>query len=97
MEKLLTEANRVKSLEARKQIQSTKIKLKIPRPLKAIRMKCLDCVAGSISEVAKCHLEECGLWPYRFGRNPRPDDLLVPEYDRHGEKMGEHLYGSQNN
>ena len=39
-------------------------------PLKAIRAKCLDCSAGSVAEVRKCHITDCSLYPFRFGHNP---------------------------
>ncbi len=44
-------------------------------PLRAIRAKCLDCVGGSPSDVKACspvldHLDNCSLWPFRFGTNP---------------------------
>ena len=42
----------------------------ITSPLKAIRAKCLDCVWGQANEVRKCHLEDCELHPFRFGKNP---------------------------
>jgi hypothetical protein len=35
-----------------------------------IRSKCLDCCAGSKSEVIKCTAIGCALWPYRAGRDP---------------------------
>jgi hypothetical protein len=38
--------------------------------MKVIRLKCLDCTAGSSHEVAICHLIDCPCWPYRFGKNP---------------------------
>ena len=40
--------------------------------LKAIRNKCLDCCVWQVAEVRKCHLQDCDLWPYRFGRDPNP-------------------------
>lgn len=40
-------------------------------PLKAIRLKCLDCSCGSPKEVKQCTAEGCPLHPFRFGRNPR--------------------------
>ena len=43
----------------------------LPGPLAAIRAKCIDCCAGSRSEVAKCTAVGCALWPYRTGHNPR--------------------------
>ena len=39
-------------------------------PLKSIRKRCLKCCAGSTKEVKICHLEQCTLWDYRFGRRP---------------------------
>lgn len=38
--------------------------------LKAIRLKCLDCCAGSPAEARNCELKHCALWPFRFGKNP---------------------------
>ena len=39
-------------------------------PLRAIRLKCLDCSAGQPSEVRECPVTDCPLYPFRFGRNP---------------------------
>lgn len=44
--------------------------MKIRSPLKAIRLKCLDCSADSAKEVQLCPIEDCPLWPYRFGKRP---------------------------
>ena len=40
-------------------------------PMKAIRLKCLDCCCGSSNEVKLCPAESCPLYPYRQGKNPR--------------------------
>jgi hypothetical protein len=49
-------------------------------PLKAIRLKCLECCAGRSNEVKACHLQDCPLWAYRFGRNlDRPKRVLTEE------------------
>ena len=40
-------------------------------PLKAIRLKCLDCCFGQTNEVRLCPAEDCSLWPYRMGHNPK--------------------------
>lgn len=45
--------------------------MKILRPLKAIRAKCIDCCGGSAREVRFCEIETCPLFPYRFGKKPR--------------------------
>ena len=34
---------------------------------RAIRMKCLDCSAGQQTEVRKCAITDCCLYPYRMG------------------------------
>ena len=37
-------------------------------PLKAIRLKCLDCCCGSAFEVRRCEVRRCPLWKFRMGR-----------------------------
>jgi len=39
-------------------------------PLKAIRLKCLDCMCGAKHEVKLCPSDDCSLFVYRFGKNP---------------------------
>jgi hypothetical protein len=39
-------------------------------PLKAIRLKCLDCSGGAPSEARRCEAVRCILWPFRAGRHP---------------------------
>lgn len=46
-------------------------------PMKAIRLKCLDCCNGQASEVKVCGATECPIYPFRMGR--RPD--ISPTYD----------------
>lgn len=45
--------------------------LGIPKPLRAIRMKCVDCSGGSKKEVKECRVTHCALYPYRMGRYPK--------------------------
>ncbi len=50
--------------------------LKTYRPLKAIRLQCLDCSGSSPKSVLWCpadgvHSRRCHLWPYRFGIMPK--------------------------
>ena len=40
-------------------------------PLKAIRTKCLECSAYQPKEVRFCKIENCALFRYRFGTNPK--------------------------
>jgi hypothetical protein len=37
---------------------------------RAIKYYCLECVGFSYSEMAKCSMPECLLFPYRFGKLP---------------------------
>ena len=39
-------------------------------PLKAIRAHCVGCSNGMLSEVNKCTVKDCPLWPLRMGSNP---------------------------
>lgn len=39
-------------------------------PLKAIRAKCLDCMAGQANEVKLCPSDDCPLYGFRMGHNP---------------------------
>jgi len=44
--------------------------MEVFRPLKAIRLKCLDCSNGSSHEVRFCPVMSCPLYPYRYGKRP---------------------------
>ncbi len=44
-------------------------------PLKALRLKCLDCCNGSAQEVRLCTAVDCPSWPFRMGRNPWREPL----------------------
>jgi hypothetical protein len=39
-------------------------------PLKAIRVKCVGCMAGNLAEIRRCNIPECSLYQFRFGKNP---------------------------
>lgn len=36
----------------------------------AIRAKCVDCCGGAPSEVRRCAMADCALWPFRMGTDP---------------------------
>jgi len=40
-------------------------------PLQAIRLNCLECGDGTPKQVRGCHIDDCPLYPFRFGRNPQ--------------------------
>lgn len=55
-------------------------------PLKAIRLRCLDCCNEQPSEVRKCTAVTCPLWPFRMSKNPwygsgSDDDVSGAESD----------------
>lgn len=39
-------------------------------PLRALRLRCIDCSGGSAAEVRGCEIEKCPAWPFRMGKNP---------------------------
>ena len=39
-------------------------------PLRALRLKCLDCCNDSSQEVRLCTAVDCPSWPFRTGKNP---------------------------
>jgi hypothetical protein len=39
-------------------------------PLRALRLKCLDCCNDSAQEVRLCTAVDCPNWPFRMGKNP---------------------------
>ena len=55
-------------------------------PLKAIRLKCLDCSGGRNSEVKLCGVERCPLHPYREGHNPFKEKREWTEEQREAQK-----------
>ena len=41
-------------------------------PMRAIRLRCLDCCCWSQKAVRECPCKDCPLWPYRMGKgNPK--------------------------
>jgi len=44
-------------------------------PVRAIRLKCLDCSGNHPSEVRNCSVVDCPLYPYRMGRNPKREGI----------------------
>ncbi len=60
----------------------------IKSPIKAIKAKCLDCSCDSATEVKECPVEDCPLYPFRFGKNPFNKRELSPEQR---EAMAERL------
>lgn len=49
-------------------------------PLRALRLKCLDCCNGSAKEVRLCTAVDCPSWPFRMGKNPWRKPLSEEEF-----------------
>lgn len=45
-------------------------RVQTPSMAKAIRAKCMDCSGNNMADVRKCPIQNCPLFPYRFGANP---------------------------
>ena len=39
-------------------------------PLKALRLRCIDCYGDCLKSVRGCTSKDCPSWPFRLGRNP---------------------------
>ncbi len=50
-------------------------------PMKAIRAKCLDCSGGNSKEVRFCPIQNCSLYPYRFGKRPTEEKVAEDKAD----------------
>ena len=55
-------------------------------PMKAIRLKCLDCSCGSSNEVKLCTVTKCPLYPFREGHNPYKKKREYTEEQRNALK-----------
>ena len=69
----MTESHMAKMRAGRKAAAGTPTAKRLS-PIKAIRLKCLDC-SGTALVVKFCtldglHSTRCELWPFRFGRRP---------------------------
>ena len=55
----------------------------LKQPLSAIRLFCLECQGGSLSEVKECICKDCQLYPFRmgkgFGKRPKEKKEIKKE------------------
>ncbi len=57
-------------------------------PLRAIKLKCLDCSTYNINEIKECPVKNCSLYPFRLGKNPfRKRELSEEERKKLSERM----------
>lgn len=48
-------------------------------PMRAIRLKCLECCAGQRLEVRECLLKTCPLYGYRMGHRPKGEQFTIED------------------
>ena len=58
-------------------------------PLKAIRMKCLDCCGNNQAEVRRCVVWTCPIWSYRMGHRGKPPPTWIHPDDQKIEEPPE--------
>jgi hypothetical protein len=59
-------------------------------PLKALRLRCIDCCADQPSEVRLCTAVACPSWPFRMGANPwrkEPSDAQLEARRKAGVRL----------
>ena len=56
-------------------------------PLRALRLKCLDCCNDSAQEVRLCTAVDCQSWPFRMGKNPWTGPVSEARRE-HGRRLG---------
>ena len=58
-------------------------------PLRAIKLKCLDCSTYNTNEIKECPVKECPLFPFRNGNNPfrKKRELSEEERNKLSERM----------
>ena len=44
-------------------------------PMQAIKKHCLQCGDGTYKMVEECHIEDCNLYPFRFGMSIESHEL----------------------
>lgn len=50
-------------------------------PMRAIRLKCLECSNNQFSEVRECNVKTCPLYCYRSGHRPK-DEQFTAEVEK---------------
>lgn len=55
-------------------------------PVKAIRVKCIDCCGGMMSMVQDCGIPSCPIYPFRSGKNPFRTKKEMSEEQREAVK-----------
>ena len=56
-------------------------------PLRALRLKCLDCCNDSAQEGRLCTAVDCPSWPFRMCKNPWRAPLSAEEHAQRADRM----------
>ena len=58
-------------------------------PMRAIKLKCLDCSTYNTNEIKECIVKKCPLYPFRLGKNPfrKKKELSEEERNKLSERM----------
>lgn len=64
-------------------------------PIKAIRLKCLDCCAGHPSEVRICTALKCPLYPYRMGKRPKENGDTQEKVTTENTQESPHIFTAE--
>ena len=73
--------------------------MEIYSPLRAIKIKCLDCCGWQRKEVDLCPSKDCPLWAYRKGHRPSQETVREVEQttDRFAEQKKKFGFGREGN
>ncbi len=64
-------------------------------PMRALRLRCLDCCAGNDAEVRRCTVRKCPSWPFRMGTSPWRKFKLTPAQKENLEKLAARRRGGE--
>ena len=75
-----------------KKVQDVRDELpKTTSPIRAIRLKCLDCTCSSLKEVEACPIRTCPLWAFRSGKNPYRKPVSEENKAKAAERMRKYM------
>jgi hypothetical protein len=78
-----------------KEEEYIKPEIKVYRPLKAIKVHCMDCAGESFNEVIGCQILDCALWPWRLGVRPTSSvyQRRVKKFFERGGEIVDEVHG----
>ena len=64
-------------------------------PLKALRLRCIDCFGGCVTSVRCCTATDCPSWPFRLGHSPWRKELSQKRKEQLRRLVGVALAGGE--